>query len=333
MKILYIGHERRGALIAATALRSTAPNVTLTWARSHGAALSWIRDNRDASAVIVDPAPQPQDCKAFVAQVRDLGLTTPVAVIAAEHVEGLLAALKPGLSADVDRERSRNRLLDAQLREAGACREQEQQRVADLQAQHEASLARATRIGTALQTRLLELEGALHKAEQRDAARSAAAGEWARREKELSAAVAGAVAARAEAERRLADGDAADRDARQRAAAELTAAIERCATAETRLSAEMLVRTTLEDRLAGAGIARQEADRKHAEHLASLTARLAEREAQHTTSLARVNKMCTALQERLLELETAIRAAEERHAADVKVSERLALRETELSAA
>ena len=70
-------------------------------------------------------------------------------------------------------------------------------------------------------------------------------------------------------------------------------------------------------------IDREEADHKHAAALAALTTSARDRQAQHDVLLARTNRICSALQERLLELEAAISTADQRHAADTAVSERL----------
>ena len=71
----------------------------------------------------------------------------------------------------------------------------------------------------------------------------------------------------------------------------------------------------------------------HGAEVASLTTRLGEREAQHEASLARINRICAGLQQRLLELETAMHGADQRHAADTAAIEQLTVREAEAHAA
>jgi len=95
MNILYIAPERRSAQAAASALHRFSQNVTLTWAQTPAAALGWLRDNRNAQAVIVDAESQNAAGSAFLEQVRRLGVATPIAVIAPEHLEGLLAGATP----------------------------------------------------------------------------------------------------------------------------------------------------------------------------------------------------------------------------------------------
>ena len=88
----------------------------------------WLQGNRDTAAVIVEV--QAQSCASFVEQLRGLGLTTPVVVVAGSaRLEPALAALNSGadgyvvagpsleadlprtLAAAIERERSRRQLL------------------------------------------------------------------------------------------------------------------------------------------------------------------------------------------------------------------------------
>jgi hypothetical protein len=270
MKILYIAQERLAARLAAHALRGIAPDTSVAWAQAPDAALGWIRDNRDADAVIIDSGEEPSAAAMLVEQIRGLGVDAAIAVLGPEHLSALSATVQANLEAVVGHE----------------------------QAQHDVVLGRTTRICTALQERLFELEAALHAAGQRHAAQEAASEHLVRREAELSSAIKEAVVLRAAVEFRLAELEAVHRRSQQRAAEELAVADERYASLE-----------------------------------ASITTRLVERQAQHDASSARSNRICTGLQERLLELEVAIRAASERHARDAATLERLTLRESELGAA
>ena len=96
MKILYVANERRSAELAATALRSIAPEVAITWAGRLSVAMRWVLDNPDLAAVVVEAEVENQDCTSFVSQVRRLGPTPPVIVIASEEVGAPLTALKAG---------------------------------------------------------------------------------------------------------------------------------------------------------------------------------------------------------------------------------------------
>ena len=243
MKILYIAHERRTAEAAAHGLRSIAPNVTLTWAPTPGAALRWIQDNRDTPVVIVDAGMQSQGDHAFLEQVRGLGVTTPVAMIAAEHLTGQLGAVKADLESAIAHERKESEILETLLKEIEEWRRQAQQLVAEREAQHDAALARTTRICTTLQTRLLELEAALRHADERHAADTAAAERSSLRESARETALSDATSARLAVEHSLAAAEAAHDHAQQRAAAELASAMERCVALEDRLTRETAART------------------------------------------------------------------------------------------
>jgi PAS domain S-box-containing protein len=280
MKILYLAHERDAARAAAPALRTIAPNVTVTWAPGPDAALDWLCENPDARAVIVDADTQDQGCPPFLEQVRGLGVATPVVVLTPEHLEGLLAVLKGTIDAAVDQECYKSEILEAQLKTIDEWRRQAQQRLIDTQAHQDAALTRSTKICLALQERLLELEVVLHTADQRLAEQTAAAERLARRESELTGALEEAVTARHHVEKHL-----------------------------------------------------QDVEQRHAAELTSVTTQFAERETQHTTSLRRANRIGTALQERLFELETATRHADDRRVADAAAIDQLMKREAELSAA
>ena len=147
MKILHIAQERGAALVAARVVHGIAQNVTLTWVQSPASALQWLHGNRDTAAVIVEV--QAQSCASFIEQLRGLGLTTPVVVVAGSaRLEPALAALNsgadgyvvagPSLEADlprtvaaaIERERSRRQLLTQTLTEIGAERERAEQQLA-----------------------------------------------------------------------------------------------------------------------------------------------------------------------------------------------------------
>jgi PAS domain S-box-containing protein len=147
MKILYIAHERDAAAVAARVLHGTAPNITLAWVQTPASALQWLQMNRDAAAVIVEV--QAQSCASFVEELRGLGLTTPVVVVAGSaRLELALAALNsgadgyvvagPSLEADlpgtmamaIDRERSRRERLTETLTALGAARDRAEQQLA-----------------------------------------------------------------------------------------------------------------------------------------------------------------------------------------------------------
>jgi PAS domain-containing protein len=131
----------------------------------------------------------------------------------------------------------------AQLAEAA-------ERFAGAQAEHESALARTTKICTALQGRLLELEAALEasEAERAFAARTAAtnAEALAHREAELSARLTDVQQKSSALAATLAAAQQAQEQAQQRFASDLRAAAEREADVVDRLNHEASMRATLE---------------------------------------------------------------------------------------
>src|SRR5690242_8196227 len=96
MKILYVANERGAAQRAAAGLRDIAPDVKLAWAGSLFGALTWVDDNRDVAAVVVDAEVENQSCTSFVGQVRNLGVPAPVVVVVPAHAGPPVEALKAG---------------------------------------------------------------------------------------------------------------------------------------------------------------------------------------------------------------------------------------------
>ena len=130
-----------------------------------------------------------------------MGVTTPIAAVAPEHLDALSAALEANLEVLATEER---------------------QRVLQDQAERDAVLARTNRVCIGLQEQLFELEAALHAAGDRQAAQAAATEQLVHREAELSAAVAEETALRGSAEQRLAAAQFAREDDSRMHAAEVT---------------------------------------------------------------------------------------------------------------
>ena len=258
MKILYIGYERAAAERAAGALHGIAHDFTLAWAQAPGPGLEWLQDNRDAAAVIVEV--HTQSCAAFVAQVRDLELDTPV----------LVTGSSPGLDANL-------RLI------VGSAIEQRERhdRLAGQVKQLEGAMAREARVGTALQDRLLELERALRTAEEDNAAEVASfADQLARRHVEFTASLASSNQAREALAAKLSLTSAALDDAREARAADAAAATEHLHRREEELGLALAsassARTVLQEALAAAQAERQEADHRATVALADAAMRQAE---------------------------------------------------------
>ena len=283
IKILHIAQERGAALVAARVVHGIAENVTLTWAQTPASALQWLQGNRDTAAVIVEV--QAQSCASFVEQLRGLGLTTPVVVVAGSaQLEPALAALNsgadgyvvagPSLEADlprtvaaaIERERSRRQLLTQTLTELGA--------------RHSVSLARETRICMALQQRLFELESALRKADERQASEAVSfADQLAKRHAEFTASLAQAALSRDARAAELSVATAALDEARQARRADAAAAAEHLRRREAELRADLAEavagRTALDTALAEAEAAHQDTRQRAAIDLAAANERQA----------------------------------------------------------
>lgn len=166
MKILHIAHERGAALVAAPVLHAIAQNVALAWVRTPAFALQWLQVNRDTAAVIIDE--QADHCAPFVEQLRGLGLTTPVVVVAAAaRLEAALAVFNsgadgyvvagPSLETDLSRtvnaaiegERSRRQLLTQTLVELRTQREPDEQRARLDEARRQAEQRSAAELASA----------------------------------------------------------------------------------------------------------------------------------------------------------------------------------------
>ena len=343
MNILYIAPERRSAQAAASALHRLAQNVTVTWAQTPGAALGWLRDHRNTEAVIVDTEAQAARGNVFLEQVQKLGVATPIAVIAPEHLERLVAAVATSRDAILEQERHSRGIVEGRL----------------------------NRICTALQERVLELEAIIHSADQSHAAQNAARETL---EQRLAAAEAscreldqkhGAEVAALTA--RLGDRDAQHQasltrtnrictvlqerlleleatlqsaDARHAAdvatserlavrESELAAAVERGAALERQLTEQTAARSLSNERLAAAETARQRAEARYAMRLASLNTDLTGVKARHD---AVVNQNAVA-ERHLRDTAAALDDARARIAELIATSERLASREADLDAA
>ena len=307
MKILYIAQEHCAAQVAARALSRIAPNVRLTWASSPEAAIGWIRDNRDAQAVIAETGREDPAFDALLEQVRGIGVTTPIAAVAPEHLDALSAALEANLEVLATEER---------------------QRVLQDQEQRDAVLARTNRVCIGLQEQLFELEGALHAAGERQAAQAAATEQLVRREAELSAALAEESALRGSVEQRVAAAQIAREDDSRIHAAEVASLTTRLGEREAQHGVSLArinrICAGLQQRLLELEMALHGADQRHAADTAAiehLTVREAEAHAAFEDARGEWQSEVAALTGRLQQRETELGAA---LAERVEVENRLA---------
>ena len=328
MKILHIAPDG-AALVAPPVVHGIARNCSLTSAETPASALEWLQGNRDTAAVIVEV--QAQSCATFVEQLRGLGLTTPVVVVAGSpRLEPALAALNsgadgyvvagPSLEADlsrtvaavIERARGRRQLVTqtlTELRAAAAAR------LDDVQARHSASLARETRICMALQQRLFELESALREADDRRASEAVSfADQLAKFTMSLTQAAQSRDALAAE----LSVATAALDEARQARKADAAAAAEDFSRRESELRADLAEavagRTALDDALAEAKAAHQDTRQRAAIDRAAANERQAELEGLLTQETDRR----ASLDGKLAAAEATRQEADRRHAAGLK---------------
>ena len=310
MKILHIASEHGATMVAAPITHGIAQNCALARAQTPASALEWLLGNRDTAAVIVEM--QAQSCASFVQELRKLGLTTPVVVVAGSaRLEPALAVLNSGadgyvvagptLEADlpgivltaIERERSRRERLSqtlAQLKTAAAALFDE------IQVRHLASLSRETKICTALQQRLFEFE-------TREAEYTTSLAQAAQSIGKLAAELSVATAALDEARQaRKADAAAAARQLRRRES-ELRADLAEAAAG----------RAALDKALAEAEAAHQDTRQRAA------TERVAanDRQAALEDLLAHETDRRTSLDRELAAAEAARQEADRRHAAEL----------------
>ncbi len=329
MKIIYIAPERDSAALAARALQGNAPNVALTWTQTPGSALQWLRENRDAAAVILQL--HAQRCGPFVEQLRALDLTTPVVVVdQSARLEHSVDAINEGaggyvagqtvetdlpriVAVAVERERRRREPIARTLTELEATRERAERRIADVQAQHTASLAREARICAALQQRLFELESAVRNADERRASGAASfADQLARRHAEFTASLTQAAQLRDTLVAQLSAATAALEETQQTRRAD-AASVEHLRRREEELRAELTeaaaARTTLEAALAEA----EAAHREFRQHSESDLAAANERQAALEDLLNQEAERRARLDQELAALEAARQEAARRH--------------------
>jgi CheY-like chemotaxis protein/flagellar biosynthesis/type III secretory pathway chaperone len=356
MKILHIAQDRDAALVAARVLHGIAQNVTATWVQTPASALQWLLANPDTSVVIVEVHAKNCASFIEELRGRGLTMPV-VAVSGSARLEPALAALNAGadgyvvagpslepdlaraVAAAIDRERRRRQILLEPLIELAVERERVAQhlarveetlrqteqrsaaaateRVADVQARHAASLADETRIRLAAQQKLIELESAVRKADERRASEAVSfADQLATRHAEFTASLAQAAQSRDSLAAELSAVTVALGEARQARSAAEAAAAEHLERREAELRAELIdavaVQTALDEALAETEAAHQET-RQRAGDLAAAN----ERQAALEDLLTQEADRRASLDRELTAAEAAHDAGEARHAAEL----------------
>jgi hypothetical protein len=95
MKILYIGNERRSAQAVATALRSIAPKVTLLWAQSLDHCARCVDENRDLAALVIDAQLNPGAWPSSLRDLRSLEIRPAIVIVVPEGTRSEFESLGP----------------------------------------------------------------------------------------------------------------------------------------------------------------------------------------------------------------------------------------------
>ncbi|HZM94778.1 MAG TPA: hypothetical protein VFB92_15215 [Vicinamibacterales bacterium] len=95
MKILYIGKERRNAQAVATALRGIARKVTLTWALNLDQCEKYLHENRDVAALVIDAQVHAGNWPPSLKDLRSLQIRPAIVVLVAEGARPKFESLGP----------------------------------------------------------------------------------------------------------------------------------------------------------------------------------------------------------------------------------------------
>ena len=95
MKILYIGNERRNAQAVATALRSIAPKVTLLWAHSLDHCARCLDENRDVAALVMDAQVHAGKWPTSLKDLRSLEIRPAIVIVVPEGTRPKFESLGP----------------------------------------------------------------------------------------------------------------------------------------------------------------------------------------------------------------------------------------------
>jgi PAS domain S-box-containing protein len=328
MKVLFLGNERSDAQTVATALRGIDDAITVSWAAHLQHGVTWLNDNRDVAALVVDALIDEGTWPSFVKHARSLALRPAIVAIVPDEP---VSTVPPDADVCIRRNQFLTRDLPIVLTRAlerVARLELEQQlaaavkRLAEDQAKYEIGMARAEAnwgmVDEQLRTAALQVE----RARQREASAAAEVARLTLSESEIASRLAEAAAAHSELERRL-------EHERVEAATALT---ERQREFDETMTQSLDEQRRVDEFLAQAVASREQAERLHTEAKADI-ARVTMRETELNERLAEATASRSDLEGRLTATEAAFedalaRATRERLAA----SKRAAEREAELDA-
>jgi len=293
MNILYVGPERQEAQVVATALRSLAQNVSISWTSRLEHAAKWIDQNEELAALVVDAQVDRAGWRPLLDQMRGLAARPGVVVITPEN------GSSPLEFADADEFLARSPSLSRDLTVA-VRRALERPHAIDRTASDErvrADADRAARVD--LEQRLAQAEDTLRDSEERHRSAIATALE------------------------RAARAEAALRDTEEHHRSAITAALERAAQQqaqyEINVARAAATREMLDEQLREAGelVARSRRDQQAA---AADADRLSRREIELSSLLAEATATRLVLEEGLIDAEAAVAAATARGADELRTA-------------
>jgi PAS domain S-box-containing protein len=336
MKVLFLGSERNDAKAVATALRGIDDAITVSWAAHLQHGVTWLNDNRDVAALVVDARIDEGTWPSFVRHVRSLALRPAVAVIVPDEP---FASIPPDADVCIRRNQFLVRDLPVVVTRALAhvarmALEQKlaaaDKQLAEQQAKYEIGMARAEANWGMVDEQLRAAALQVERARQSEISAAADVTRLSQRESELVARLADAAAAHNALETQL--------DEERIAAA--TAQTERQREFEARIAQALDERRGVEELLAQAVAAREKAERLHAAAMgdvARLTAReaelndlLTERQREFDGRVAQALDERRGVEELLAQAVSARDQAGQRHAAAMDDVARLTAREAEL---
>ena len=323
MKILYVGNERRNAQAVATALRGIARKVTLTWAHTLEQSERYLDENRDFAALVMDAQVHAGNWPPFLKDLRSLQIRPAIVVLVPEGTRPRFESLGPPPDGYVTTGQTFLRDLSVAVTSAVS------------RVRGSAAASPAAHDETAPQ-QVVQITPERTEADARvQIDRTALV--------DLEQKLANVTAAYQGAQERHAAALAASLVAHELAATEQLTRQER--EFQLQIALEQDKRRTVEEMLAEAATALEEADRRHAsaltdaaaqtrelEHARALAAELAERQSHVDQELSRTTGDRNRLEERLIETEAALNHARrdsQLAAADI---ERLRQHEGDLSA-
>lgn len=212
MKVLFIGSERSDAQAVATSLRGLDQAVSVSWAGRVDHARTWLDENRDLAAIVVDEQTNGERFPFLIKHIQALGLRPAVVVIVADgtSTESLPAGadqairrnqtLYRDLPVVVTRALERVARLDLERKLDDAARLATEQ-----QSRYDAEVARVDAAWEMADEQMRTAALQVQRAREKEEAVAADVARLSQRESELSTQLAEATARTVNLEQRLAD--------------------------------------------------------------------------------------------------------------------------------